>query len=83
MRISEPTRQRVLRAAQELDYRPNLTARSLRTQKSRTIGLVADTIATGQYGGEMIRGSLMAALRHQPSPARLRDRRASGRSRAR
>ena len=65
MRISEPTRQRVLRAAKELDYRPNLTARSLRTQKSRTIGLVADTVATGQYGGEMIRGSLTAALRHR------------------
>ena len=64
MRISEETRQRVLRTARELDYRPNLTARSLRTQQSSTIGLVADTIATGHYGGELIRGSLMAALQH-------------------
>jgi LacI family transcriptional regulator len=64
MRISEPTRHRVERAARELDYRPNLTARSLRTQRTRTIGLVADTIATGQFGGGMIRGSLTAALRH-------------------
>ena len=57
MRISEETRQRVLRTARELDYRPNLTARSLRTQDSRTIGLVADTIVSGHYGGELIRGS--------------------------
>lgn len=64
MRISEETRQRVLRTARELDYRPNLTARSLRTQESSTIGLVADSIATGHYGGDLIRGSLTAALRH-------------------
>jgi LacI family transcriptional regulator len=63
MRVSEETRQRVLRTARELDYRPNLAARSLRTQDSRTIGLVADTIATGHYGGELIRGSMRAALR--------------------
>ena len=64
VRVSEHTRQRVLRAARELDYRPNLTARSLRTHVSSTIGLVADTIVTGHYGGEMIRGSLTAALKH-------------------
>ena len=38
IRVTEQTRQRVLRAARELDYRPNLTARSLRTQVSRTSG---------------------------------------------
>ena len=64
VRVSDQTRQRVLRAARELGYRPNLTARSLRTQVSSTIGLVADTIITGHYGGEMVRGSLTAALRH-------------------
>lgn len=64
MRIAEETRQRVLRTARELDYRPNLTARSLRTQQSSTIGLVADTIATGHYGGELIRGAMTAALKH-------------------
>lgn len=64
MRISEETRQRVLRTARELDYRPNLMARSLRTQQSSTIGLVADTIATGHYGGELVRGAMTAALTH-------------------
>jgi LacI family transcriptional regulator len=64
MRISEETRQRVLRTARELDYRPNLAARSLRTQESRTVGLVADTIVSGHYGGELVRGSMTAALEH-------------------
>ncbi len=65
MRIAEETRQRVLRTARELDYRPNLTARSLRTRVSSTIGLVVDTIATGHYGGELIRGAMTAALRRE------------------
>ncbi|RYB94193.1 LacI family DNA-binding transcriptional regulator [Nocardioides oleivorans] len=64
VRVSEDTRQRILRAARELDYRPNLMARSLRTQVSSTIGLVADTIITGHYGGDIIRGALTASLEH-------------------
>lgn len=63
MRVAEETRRRVLRTAREMDYRPNLTARSLRTQVSSTIGLIVDTIATGHYGGELIRGSMTEALR--------------------
>src|SRR3982750_4062245 len=59
MRISEDARQRVLRAAQELDYRPNLMARSLRTKITRTIALVSDPIA-----GRAIHGSLAAAVAH-------------------
>jgi LacI family transcriptional regulator len=62
MRISAAARLRVRRAAAELDYRPNLTARSLRTKVTRTIALVSDTIATGPYGGAMVRGALSAAL---------------------
>lgn len=62
MRISEDARHRVLRVAGELDYRPNLTARSLRTKVTRTIALVSDTIATRQYGGAMVYGALTAAL---------------------
>jgi LacI family fructose operon transcriptional repressor len=37
-------RQRVLAAMQDLDYRPNLVARSLRVQKSRIIGLIVSDI---------------------------------------
>lgn len=61
MRISEDARQRVLRAAQELDYRPNLMARSLRTKVTKTIALVSDTLASDPYAGRAIRGSLAAA----------------------
>jgi LacI family transcriptional regulator len=64
VRVTEATRRRILRAARELDYRPNLTARSLRTQVSSTVGLVADTIITGHYGGDMVRGAMTAALAH-------------------
>ncbi|GAA2614239.1 LacI family DNA-binding transcriptional regulator [Paractinoplanes durhamensis] len=62
MRISEDARQRVLRAAQELDYRPNLMARSLRTKVTKTVAMISDTIATDQYAGRMIHGSLTAAV---------------------
>ncbi|HEY0000796.1 MAG TPA: LacI family DNA-binding transcriptional regulator [Actinoplanes sp.] len=62
MRISEDARQRVLRAAQELDYRPNLMARSLRTKVTRTIALVSDTLASDPYAGRAIHGSLAAAV---------------------
>ena len=42
MRISVDAQQRVLRAARELGYRPSLLARSLRTNRSQTIGLLSD-----------------------------------------
>ncbi|MBL7254951.1 LacI family DNA-binding transcriptional regulator [Paractinoplanes lichenicola] len=64
MRISEDARQRVLRAAQELDYRPNLMARSLRTKVTRTVALVSDTLASDPYAGRAINGSLAAAVAH-------------------
>lgn len=64
MRISEDARQRVLRAAQELDYRPNLMARSLRTKVTRTIALVCDTIASDPYAGRAMHGALAAAVAH-------------------
>lgn len=64
MRISSEARQRVLRAAQELGYRPNLAARSLRTKTTGTIALVSDTIATSQFAGDVIQGAMRAALAH-------------------
>lgn len=38
--VSEETKNKVFRVMQELDYRPNSAARSLRSQKSNTIGLI-------------------------------------------
>ncbi|MER6093246.1 LacI family DNA-binding transcriptional regulator [Streptomyces bluensis] len=61
MRISGEAEERVRRAARELGYRPNLTARGLRTSVTRTIALVSDIIATTQFAGEVIHGALDAA----------------------
>src|SRR4051794_8468606 len=65
MRIAEDARTRVLRAAHELNYRPNLMARSLKTKVTRTIAFVSDTIATEQYAGKLVHGSLAAAVGQQ------------------
>lgn len=64
MRIAEETRRRVLRAANELRYRPNLMARGLRTRVSRTIALITDTVATEPYAGGLIYGAVAAAAEH-------------------
>lgn len=42
IRIKPETRQAVLEAAQRLNYHPNLIARSMRLQKSMSIGVVSD-----------------------------------------
>lgn len=48
-KVSEATRQRVLRCAQELGYRPNMVARNLSQHKTLTIALVLPTIANPFY----------------------------------
>jgi LacI family transcriptional regulator len=62
MRISADAEERVRRAARELNYRPNLMARSLRTNDSQTIGLISDVIATEAFAGELVRGTLATAV---------------------
>lgn len=42
--VRAETRQKVLRFAQAMDYRPNLLARSMRTDRTHTIGIVADNL---------------------------------------
>jgi len=64
MRISAEAEQRVRRAARELNYRPNLLARGLRTRLTHTIGLISDTIATEAFAGEVVRGAVSTALLH-------------------
>lgn len=61
MRIAEETRRRVLRAADELRYRPNLMARGLRTSETRTIALITASVATEPYARGLIDGALSAA----------------------
>ncbi|CAG0966023.1 partial Catabolite control protein A, partial [Anaerolineae bacterium] len=47
--ISEETRQKILNAVQELGYQPNMTARSLRTQRSQMIAIMIGDISNAFY----------------------------------
>ena len=47
--LSDETRDAVTRAAEDLDYRPSPLARTLRTRRSRTVGLVVPTVAHSFY----------------------------------
>jgi LacI family transcriptional regulator len=49
-RISDKTRTRVMRAAKQLGYRPNLLARGLRTRKTHTVALLVSDIANPFFG---------------------------------
>jgi LacI family transcriptional regulator len=62
--ISPETQRRVLDAVAALGYRPNLTAQSLRTRRTRTIGFVTDEIAVKAPGGQSISGAHDVARRH-------------------
>jgi LacI family transcriptional regulator len=53
-RLGAETLQKVLAAVEELGYRPNLLARSLRTQRSFTLGVV--TTSLGNYFDKVYRG---------------------------
>jgi len=55
------TIERVRSTASELGYRPNAIARSLTRQRTHTIGLISDTIATTPFAGATIRGAQEAA----------------------
>lgn len=48
-RISPETREKILKVAQELDYRPNNLARGLRSQKSASVGLVVIGLTNSFY----------------------------------
>jgi len=48
--LSEATRAKIIACARDLGYRPNLVARSLVTQRTRTIGLIVADIANPFYG---------------------------------
>ena len=61
MRISAQVEARVLNAAREMKYRPNVVSRSLRTGTTQTIGFVSDTVATTPFAGHLIWGALDAA----------------------
>lgn len=61
-RVHPETRARVREAAVRLGYAPNMLAQSLRTQRSNTIGLVGDEIATTPFAGKIILGAQDVAI---------------------
>jgi LacI family transcriptional regulator len=56
-RIGDETRLRVQAAAARLGYAPNGLARGLRTQRSHTLGLISERIATTPHAGRIILGA--------------------------
>lgn len=66
--IPEETRQRVLDAARQLNYRPNLSARALATGKTRRIGIVLnqpESFSTRDtYFNEILEGIIQRATEH-------------------
>jgi LacI family transcriptional regulator len=61
MRISAETQGRVRDAAAQLGYRPNRSARSLRTATTSTIGVISDFVASGHYASQILAGASTAA----------------------
>ena len=55
--VRDETRAKVLEAIEALDYRPNIMARSLRSQRTHTIGFVSDLIASTPYASRIIQGA--------------------------
>lgn len=54
--VNEDTKKKVLDAIKKLGYRPNIVARSLKTQRTKTIGILVPDISSGLYP-EIVRGA--------------------------
>jgi LacI family transcriptional regulator len=59
--VSAEKREKVLRAIDELDFRPNYSARWLRGNSTGLIGFLTDQVATTPYAVDIIRGAQEAA----------------------
>ena len=57
-RLSEETMARVRKAADDLGYRANVTAKTLRTGRSGTVALVSDFVSSTSFANSMVRGAL-------------------------
>jgi LacI family transcriptional regulator len=60
--VGSETRERVRAAIAELGYRPNIVARGLKVERSRTIGLLVPDV-TNPYFPEIVRGAEDVAIR--------------------
>jgi len=55
--VSDETRQTVLEIIAELSYRPNYSARHMRTQDSKLVGLITHEVITTPHAVDMISGA--------------------------
>jgi len=62
--VSETTRAAVRQVMAELNYRPKMAAKTLRTRRSGAIAFITDQIASTPYAGDIIRGAQDAAWRN-------------------
>ena len=63
-RVSAETRQRITEAARRLGYVPNELARQMRSQRTKTLGLLGDEVTTTPFAGRMVLGAQEAASKH-------------------
>lgn len=62
--IAPDTQATIRAAARALNYTPSSVAVSLRRQRTQTIGVVTDTIASTAYGGHILIGATEVATAH-------------------
>ena len=63
--VREETRARVQAAIEELGYRPNSAARTMRSQRSGVIGFISDRVTTQPHSGDILRGALGALRKNK------------------
>lgn len=64
-RLSDDAVRRVRAAAEELGYRPDPAAQSLRLGRSKSIGFISDQVTLTRFASGMIRGVLDEAQAHE------------------
>jgi LacI family transcriptional regulator len=60
-RVTDATRTRVMAAVQELGYRTNAFAKSLRSGESGIIGFISDEVASAPFAGKLLKGAQLLA----------------------
>ena len=62
--VSKEAQKRIRKAAKELNYTPNLVARSLRDQRTHVVGLVSNEAVSSAFDGAIIAGADAVARSH-------------------
>lgn len=62
--VSDATRVAVRKVMADLNYRPKMAAKTLRTRRSGALAFITDEIASTPYAGDTIRGAQDAAWRN-------------------